>query len=171
MLSSMVNSLTYRVLSTCVFTYLWQFFSNLYILLWQTNYEICRLFWWNMTQLWLVLFAFTFGALFGKSLLSMQCLGPKLSKMCIFWTFFAWFCTVFLWDYLRTFSNYLSPILFHFFLQKSCFFSCFSRKKRIIMISASTRWISDNSGLTMHSGHLVVVMVHRNLFVDSRAVN
>ena len=125
MLSSVVNSLTYRVLSHLFFTYLWQFFSNLYILLWQKNYEICRLFWWNMTQLWLVLFAFTFGALFGKNLLSMQCLVPKSAKMCIFWDFLAWFCTVLLWDFFTYFFELFITCFVHFFF-KNHVFSCFS---------------------------------------------
>ena len=77
-----------------------------------------------MTQLWLVLFAFTFGALFGKSLLSMQCLVPKSAKMCIFWDFLACFCTVLLWDFFTYFFE-LFIICFVHFVFKNHVFSCF----------------------------------------------
>ena len=121
------ENLLYRVLSHLCFYIFVTFFRNLYILLWKKNYEICRLFWWNMTQLWLVLFAFTFGALFGKSLLSMQCLVPKSAKMCIFWDFLAWFCTVLLWDFFTYFFELFITCFVHFFLQKSCVFMFFGK--------------------------------------------
>ena len=106
----------------------------------------------------------------------MQCLVPKSAKMCIF---VRYFCMILHCFFCETFYV-LFRIIYHLFCfifsSKSCFFRVFREKKIIIMISpsetGSTRLISDNSGLTMHSGHLVVlVMVLRILFVDSRAVN
>ena len=134
MLSSVVNSLTYRVLSHLFFTYLWHFLV--------IYSYFCDKKLWNLStflvkydSIVVGTFAFTFGALFGKSLLSMQCLVPKSAKMCIFWDLLDWFCTVLLWDFFTYFFELFITCFVHFFF-KNHVFSCFS-ENIIIMISPS----------------------------------
>ena len=135
MLSSVVNSLTYRVLSICVFTYLWQFFSNLYILLWQKTMKFVDFF----GEMWLNCGWYFLHSLLEHFLENAYCLCsvwfPNQQKCVyfgIFWHDFVLFCCE---TFLRTFSNYLSHVLFIFFF-KNHVFSCFS-EKIIIMISPS----------------------------------
>ena len=126
MLSSVVNSLTYRVLSPC-FLHICDIFLAIYT-------YFCDKKLWNLStflvkhdSIMVGVFAYTFGALFGKSLLSMQCLVPKSAKMCIFWDFLAWFCTVLLWDFFTYFFELFITCFVHFFLQKSCVFMFFEK--------------------------------------------
>ena len=125
MLSSVVNSLTYCVLSHLFFTYLWHFFSNLYILLLQKTmkfvdffYEIWLNYDWHFLHSLLEHFL-------EKAYYLCSVWFPNQQKCVyfgIFWHAFVLFCCE---TFLRTFSNYLSYVLFILFF-KNHVFSCFS---------------------------------------------
>ena len=126
-LSSVVNSLAYCVLSHLFFTYLWHFFSNLYILLWQKTMKFVDFF----GEIWLNCGWYFLHSLLEHFLEKAYCLCsvwfPNQQKCVyfgIFWHAFVLFCCE---TFLRTFSNYLSHVLFIFFF-KNHVFSCFSGK-------------------------------------------
>ena len=127
MLSSVVNSLTYRVLSHLFFYIFVTFFSNLYILVWQKTMKFVDLF----GEIWLNCigtFCIPFWSTFWKKLTVYAVFGSQISKKCIFWDFLAWFCTVLLWNFFTYFFELCITCFVHFFLQKSCVFMFFGKK-------------------------------------------
>ena len=135
-LSSVVNSLTYRVLSHLFVLHICDiFFSNLYILLWQKTMKFVDFF----GEIWLNCGWYFLHSLLEHFLEKAYCLYsvwfPNCQKCVYFGHFLHDFVLFFLWDYLRTFSNYLSHVLFFFSSSKIMCFHVF--QKRIIMISPS----------------------------------
>ena len=135
MLSSVVNSLTYRVLSHLFFTYLWHFFSNLYILLWQKTMKFVDFF----GEIWLNCGWYFLHSLLEHFLEKAYCLCsvwfPNQQK-CVYFGFFG----MILYCFVVRLFYVLFRIIYHmfcsFFSSKIMCFHVF-RKTIIIMISPS----------------------------------
>ena len=135
MLSSVVNSLTYCVLSHMFFTYLWYFLAIYTYFCDKKTMTFVDFF----GEIWLNCGWYFLHSLLEHFLEKAHCLCsvwfPNQQK-CVyfgfFWHDFVLFCCE---TFLHTFSNYLSHVLFIFFF-KNHVFSCFSGTK-IIMISPS----------------------------------
>ena len=129
MLSSVVNSLTYCVLSHMFFYIFVTFFSNLYILLWQKNYEICRLFGeilLNCCRYFCIRF---WGHFLEKSCCLCSVWFPNQQKCAYLCVIFAWFCTVFCETFYVLFLLFLSHVLYIFSSTNHVFLMLFMRKQ------------------------------------------
>ena len=128
MLSSVVNSLTYRVLSHLFFYIFVTFFSNLYILLWQKNMKFVDFF----GEIWLNCGWYFLHSLLEHFLEKAYCLCsvwfPNQQKCVYFGIFLACVCTVLLWDFFTYFFELFIICFVHFVLQKSCVFMFFGKQ-------------------------------------------
>ena len=135
MLSSVVNSLTYCVLSHMFFTYLWHFLA-IYTYFCDKKLWNLSTFLMKYDSIMTGTFCIHFWSTFWKKLTVYAVFGSQISKNVYIWGFFlAWFCTVLLWDFFTYFFELFIICFVHFFLQKSCVFMFFG--KIIIMISPS----------------------------------
>ena len=135
MLSSVVNSLTYCVLSHLFFTYLWHVFSNLYILLWQKLWHLST-FLMKYDSIMTGTFCIHFWSTFWKKLTVYAVFGSQISKNVYILGFFG----MLLYCFVVRLFYVLFRIIYHmfcsFFSSKIMCFHVF-RKTIIIMISPS----------------------------------